>query len=167
MTLLDESALHNLAVVKQISTLSKTKKKPSSFLPSDPEVFEKFCNMEERKNIKNKRWTQNKFNSWRKSIGLNTTISIVELPLKDYADLLTRFFLYLYKDLDKRYPSGSIGNMYDSFHTIITKHQAKVMKMVKEKEPLIRISYHFFSKQILLLLRQWRCYMILEQINQG
>jgi hypothetical protein len=145
--LLDESALRNSALIKQISTLSKTKKKPSNFLPLDPKVFEKFCNMEERKNIKNKRWTQNRFNSWRKSIGLNTTVSIVELPLKDYADLLTRFFLCLYKDSGKRYPSGSIGNMYDSFRRIITKHQAKVMKMVKRKEPLIRISDHHFFFQ--------------------
>jgi hypothetical protein len=145
--LLDEPASHNSAVVKQISTLVKTKKKPSSFLPLDPEVFEKVCNMEESKSIKNERWAQNRFNSWRESVGLNTAVSIVELPLEDFADLLTCFFLCLCKDLGERYPSGSIGNMYDSFHRIIARHQAKVMKMEKRKEPLIRISDHQFFFQ--------------------
>ena len=61
----------------------------------------------------------------------------MDLPLAKFADLLSRFFLCLYKDSGERYPSGSIGNMYDSFHRIIVKHHLKVMKCENRKESLI------------------------------
>ncbi|KAG0590571.1 hypothetical protein KC19_1G110600 [Ceratodon purpureus] len=135
-------------VTSATNVVASTKpKKRCQFLPLDPLIFEKVCNMDESKSLKNETWAQNRFNSWRESVGLDTSISIVNLPLEEFADLLTRFFLCLCKDNGERYPSGSIGNMYDSFHRIIGRHQAKEMKLEKKKEPLIRISEHHFFLQ--------------------
>ena len=82
-------------------------------------------------------------------MGLSVELSIVELPLQEFADLLTKFFL-CFKDNGERYPLDSIGNMYDSFYRIIAKHQSKVMKEKNIKEPLVPISSHqlFFQTNV-------------------
>ena len=46
-------------------------------------------------------------------------MALVDLPLEEFVDLLTQFFLRLHKNAGERYPSGSIGNMYDLFHRFI------------------------------------------------
>jgi hypothetical protein len=142
------SSAVNPSSSQAVAKLARRKKRPTAhFLLLDPDLFEKVCSMEETKSIKNERWAQNRFNSWQQSVGLDTSIDIVDLPLEEFADLLTQFFLCLCKDSGERYPSGSIGNIYDSFHRIIARHQGKMMKLQNRKESLIKISEHHFFVQ--------------------
>jgi hypothetical protein len=122
-------------------------KKPAAFLPLDVALFDKICKMENGKSLRNEKWAENRFNSWRASIGLDTSVKLVDLPLEDFADLLTQFFLCLVKINGERYPSGSIGNIYDSFNRIILKHQRKVMKLQKRQDPLHNIQDHHYFVQ--------------------
>ena len=89
-----------------------SRKKSHYFLPLDGFLFEKVCSIDESKSINIERWATHWFNSWQKLVGLSIELSIVNLPLKEFVDLLTKFFLYLLKDNGEKYPLGSIGNIY-------------------------------------------------------
>ena len=117
------------------------------FFPLDAALFEKVCSMDKSKSVKNEKWATSLFNSWEALVGLSVELFIVELPLQEFVDLLTKFFLCHSKDNGERYPLDSIGNMYDSFHRIIARHQSKVMKEKSIKEPLVPISSHQFFFQ--------------------
>ena len=55
--------------------------------------------MDDGKSIKNERWATNRFNLWSESVGLGLEVALVDMPLEEFANLLTCFFLCLYKDL--------------------------------------------------------------------
>jgi hypothetical protein len=112
----------------------------SYFLPLDPDIFEFFYNLDTGKSVKNEKWAASHFNSWRKDEKIGCSLKIEELPLEVLADLFTKFFLCLCKKNGDRYPSGSIGNIYGSFHKIVGRQQGTVKVGVPKKVVFTKIS---------------------------
>ena len=131
----------------------------SEFCKFDQASFDKemqSCN--KNGTTKSNSWIKNRFNSWRCASGLDISIPLESLPLKELAEMLVKFFFVLKKKNGKRYPSQSVMGIYKGFNRIMCKVQSnRIDETGVNEEQFVMHSHPIFgrvNKSVILAMKK-------------
>lgn len=116
---------------------------------------------------KSNSWVRNRFNDWRVKSGLDVAVALEDIPLRELADHLCKFFFVLKKKNGEHYPSQSVMSIYKGFNRIFCAVQRDRVNSTGVNEPQFLMHAHPFfgrvNKFVILAMKK----SILAVANKG